>query len=394
MKIYLNKNVYDSAIERINFIFDEFKNVIVSFSGGKDSTVILNLALEVARKKKRLPLKVLFLDQEAEWQSVIDYTKRVMYSEEIEPLWYQVPIKLFNATSMDNPWLMCWEEGGDWMRDKDPIAIKENTYGTDRFHASFPKILEERYPNESAVYLVGMRCEESTARVAALTNQLTYKDVTWGRRYTEKKKFDKQGFAHYSFSPLYDWTTSDVWKAIHNNNWEYCTHYDTLYQHGISPMKMRVSNLHHETAVHALFFLHEVEPNTWVKLTSRLKGINQTKHLSQDEMFRVKTLPYMFKDWKEYRDYLTEKLITIPEHQDKFKKRFLKDDVKYRSMKNIKDLYKKQIISILCNDHEFVRLENFTQHNTNMVAFRKTMAGKSHASHAQWNRYIWSKDDV
>ena len=50
MKIYLNKNVYDSAIERINFIFDEFKNVIVSFSGGKDSTVILNLALDYLRQ--------------------------------------------------------------------------------------------------------------------------------------------------------------------------------------------------------------------------------------------------------------------------------------------------------------------------------------------------------
>ena len=63
-------------------------------------------------------------------------------------------------------------------------------------------------------------------------------------------------------------------------------------------------------------------------------------------------------------------------------------------MKNIKDLYKKQIISLLCNDYDFVRLDNFTQHNTNMVALRKTMAGNSHASHAQWNRYIWSKDDV
>ena len=78
MKIYLDKNVYDSAIERLEYIFDEFENVIVASSGGKDSTVIFNLALQVARKKKKLPLKVMFLDQEAEWQSVIDYTKEIM----------------------------------------------------------------------------------------------------------------------------------------------------------------------------------------------------------------------------------------------------------------------------------------------------------------------------
>ena len=394
MKIYLNKNVYDSAIERINFIFDEFKNVIVSFSGGKDSTAILNLALIVARKKKRLPLKVMFLDQEAEWQSVIDYIREVMSSKEIEPMWYQIPIKLFNATSMENPWLYCWQKGEKWMRDKEPNSIQENNIGTDRFHQAFPKVLEYLYPKESACYLLGMRCEESPARVGALTNQHTYKGVTWGKKYTHKRTMERKGYAYYSFSPMYDWTTSDIWKAIHNNKWDYCKHYDSLYQHGINPMKMRVSNLHHETAVHALFFLHEIEPDTWERLTQRLKGINQAKHMKQSEMFAVQRLPYMFLDWKEYRDYLTEKLVTIPEHKEKFKKRFAVEDVKYRSMKNIKDLYKKHILSILSNDWEFVKLGNFVKHNTNMIAYRKHMTGKRYPSDAIYNKYIWGENDV
>lgn len=77
MKIYKKQNVYDAAIERVGMLFDEFPNVVVGISGGKDSTAILNIALEVAEQKNRLPLQVLFIDQEAEYQSVIDYIKRL-----------------------------------------------------------------------------------------------------------------------------------------------------------------------------------------------------------------------------------------------------------------------------------------------------------------------------
>lgn len=38
-KTYLNKNVYESAQERLAYIFDNFDNVLVAFSGGKDSGV-------------------------------------------------------------------------------------------------------------------------------------------------------------------------------------------------------------------------------------------------------------------------------------------------------------------------------------------------------------------
>ena len=58
MNIYLNKNVYEAAKDRIRFVYREFKNVVVNFSGGKDSTVVLHLALEVAEETGRLPVNV------------------------------------------------------------------------------------------------------------------------------------------------------------------------------------------------------------------------------------------------------------------------------------------------------------------------------------------------
>ena len=47
-------NVYEAAIKRIEFIFQEFEQIVVSFSGGKDSGVMLNLVLDYAKKNNQL----------------------------------------------------------------------------------------------------------------------------------------------------------------------------------------------------------------------------------------------------------------------------------------------------------------------------------------------------
>ena len=42
-KIYKNINVYDAAIERFQTVLREFDNYYVSVSGGKDSSIMLQL---------------------------------------------------------------------------------------------------------------------------------------------------------------------------------------------------------------------------------------------------------------------------------------------------------------------------------------------------------------
>ena len=78
MKIFLKDNVWDVALQRINRIFDDFDNVVISTSGGKDSTVTMELALMVAEQRGRLPLKMMFLDQEAEYRMTIEYMRKAM----------------------------------------------------------------------------------------------------------------------------------------------------------------------------------------------------------------------------------------------------------------------------------------------------------------------------
>jgi predicted phosphoadenosine phosphosulfate sulfurtransferase len=377
MKIFLNESVWDEALKRIEYLFDEFDNIVVAFSGGKDSTVTLELALIVARKKKRLPLKVCFLDQEAEWQATIDCVKEVMYRDEIEPLWLQLPMFLPNSLSQETPFLISWEKGKEWMRPQDPISIKDGIElkpPDDKeakpgyWYTYFSKAISQMFPTEPVCLLGGIRTEESPTRLVALTHQKTYKHITWGKKLDEKR-------GQYTFYPIYDWSLSDVWLAIESHGWSYCNIYDIMYRYGVAPTMMRVSNLHHETAVHHLFWLHEVEKETWEALTKRLGGINQAKHIQKKEMLTVKELPFMFKDWKEYRDYLTEKLIEVPEQLVAFKRRWASMDKSYSDMRQIDDLYSRQVNSLLVNDWEGVKLSGFTN-SPPVVMYRKWKNGR------------------
>ena len=47
---YIGQNVYDALQERLRLIFEEFDNIFVSFSGGKDSGLLLNMTLDFQRK--------------------------------------------------------------------------------------------------------------------------------------------------------------------------------------------------------------------------------------------------------------------------------------------------------------------------------------------------------
>ena len=352
MKILCNKNVLEAALERINFLFDEFPNIVAGISGGKDSTVVYNLTMRVARERGRLPLSVFFLDQEAEWTATIDYVRRIMHQPDVRPLWFQMPMHLDNAASFETKFLKCWdpEKESDWVHPKDPVSIKENRYGTDRFAELFPAIFRKEYAGQPLAVISGVRCEESPARLMGLTYDCTYKWVTWGKKLTP---------GQYTFYPIYDWSYTDVWHAIHSEKWPYNRVYDYQYRYGVPLNQMRVSNLHHETAVRSLFHLQEIDPPLYERLAKRLPGVDTAGKFGQD--FYARKLPFMFKDWREYRDFLIEKLVG---NDPKWKAQLIRISAKWDALLDEAPEDRQRaasvvVQSILCNDYTGTKLENF-----------------------------------
>ena len=370
MKYYSKQNVKDAAIERIEWLFDEFPNITVGFSGGKDSTVVFYLALEVARRKNRLPLTVMFIDQEAEWQATIDQVRIVMTHPDVNPRWYQMPFRLFNATSADEHWLQCWDPAEEhrWMRERETYSVHENVYGCDRFSDLFNAIMKTEYPNERACLIGGVRTEESPSRMVGLTHTPTYKWATWGKVLNKK-------LGHVTMYPIYDWSYMDVWKYIHDNGLPYNDIYNTQYRYGMGPRDMRVSNIHHETAMQHLFYMQEAEPETYERLTARIAGIDAAAHLGHKDFFAIKELPSMFGSWIEYRDYLLENLIENEVWKAKWRKRFAKDDVFYAKLGEEK-VCRIHINSILTNDWEHIKIINMLDNHPKNRLIKKQARGR------------------
>lgn len=127
----LGINVLDAAQQRIAWTFDTFERVCVSFSGGKDSTVMLHLAMEEAIKRGR-KVGLLFIDMEGQYQATVEHIEAMyqLYQPHVEPYWIALPLILRNAVSMFQPRWLCWnpDERDQWIRHPPAYAITDEAY--------------------------------------------------------------------------------------------------------------------------------------------------------------------------------------------------------------------------------------------------------------------------
>ncbi|SHJ19642.1 Predicted phosphoadenosine phosphosulfate sulfurtransferase, contains C-terminal DUF3440 domain [Cruoricaptor ignavus] len=330
VKKYNNKNVYQAAVERMDYIFQNYETIVVSLSGGKDSTVTTHLALQAARKHNKM-FYLFFLDQEVEYKHTVDFIEQMMADEFVIPIWFQIHAKLPNPSSISTNVLDPWnpEKEEIWIRPKNEISKKVIDWDVSKVGASkmndssikmygfvsLIKCMEEMFAGrESVAQIIGLRADESLNRFRAVTKNEGVPGIPWS---TKRKN-------SVNFYPIYDWRFSDVWTYLGKFQLPYNKIYDLFYWKGMNPNKMRLANLIHTKSYECIRLLQEFEPETVDKMIDRIPGTaTAQEYAGRDGIYKANTLPERFSSWKEYRDYLLD---TLPnqEHATIFRERFSK----------------------------------------------------------------------
>jgi predicted phosphoadenosine phosphosulfate sulfurtransferase len=275
-KKYLGVNVLDAAKERIKYTFDNFDKVYVSFSGGKDSTVMLHLVAEEAIKRNRR-FGLLFIDLEGQYKLTIDHIKQCfdMYKDITDQYWVCLPIHLRNAVSVYETHWYCWDKDKkeSWVRNMPKMAISDSDYFS-FFHdgmefEEFVPLFGEWYSQgQDCACFVGIRSDESLNRfrsIASLKKE-KYKGIQWTTLVTGKV---------YNSYPIYDWKTKDIW-VYHGKNQllPYNRLYDLMHKAGLTLHQMRICQPYGDDQRRGLWLFHLIEPETWSKIVARVNGAN------------------------------------------------------------------------------------------------------------------------
>ena len=347
---FTGKTVLEAARERIAFVFDHFETIVVSVSGGKDSGVLVHLALlEAVRRGRRIGVH--FLDEEVVYQSSVEQVEYLLglFPEATKRMWLQIPFFLTNATSLSEGQLRAWEPGEHklWMRPKgeDNIRYKPWPEEKERLRSGYKWLdfygvienFERCYTG--AAFLVGLRAAgESPNRWRAVVKnpvRIGGKDVYWGTKKGE----------NVTLYPVYDWNFHDVWRYHADVGLKYSRIYDYQLKKGYPINQMRVSSLIHERAFKSLCDLPEFEPVTYNKLLKRVKGIALAQETGKAaKLFACRKLPKNYTSWRTYRDFL---LSTHPDRERLpiFQRRFARHlDNEY--------VARQQCRQLLLNDYE------------------------------------------
>lgn len=273
-KRYLGKNVLEAAKERIEWTFDNFEKIYLSFSGGKDSTVMLHMVMDEAIKRNR-KIALFFVDWECQFTMTIDHIRAMfeLYKDYVDPYWISLPLLTDNACSMYEPTWKCWDEDKKelWVRKPEKGSITKKSYFPFYFDnitfEEFTPLFAKWYSNgEPCANFVGIRTGESLNRFRAISMD---KETFDGKMYTTNIVDNC-----WSVYPIYDWHTEDIWVYNGKFNKPYNPLYDRMHRAGLTLHQMRIDEPFGDTTRQALWLYQIIEPKMWAKIVSRVQGAN------------------------------------------------------------------------------------------------------------------------
>jgi predicted phosphoadenosine phosphosulfate sulfurtransferase len=329
VKIYEDKNVLESTIDRYKYIFNEFDNICFSLSGGKDSSVMVQLADKVAQEENK-KYDILSIHLEAQYQDTIDHIEYLRNSllQCNNFYWVCLPISLRNAVSVFEPKWTCWDsqKKDKWIREipENAITIDNNPFPFfyeemefEEFTPQFGKWYDETHNGKTAIG-VGIRSDESLNRFRTIVSQSKnrYKNKSW----TTQIKIGGKPQPFYNFYPLYDWRTEDIWGAVAKYDLPYNMIYEKMYKNNIGIHQQRLCQFFGDDQRGSLDQIRVLEPETWEKALQRMAGVNFGNIYARTSLLgNIKSEKPEHMTWQEYSVFLLESLgLYAPELRDHY----------------------------------------------------------------------------
>lgn len=313
----LGIDVLEAARRRIRRIFNDFPNVYVSFSGGKDSGVLLELAAVEARARGRR-IGVLVVDLEAQYEHTIDYVRLMLerHADVLDVYWVCLPISLRNAVSQFQPQWQCWDpdEQEQWVRplpDHPGVISDQNHFDFfyrgmefEDFTPAFGHWYAEQHGGRLTACLVGIRSDESLNRYRTIASvkKKTHEGLQWTTWL---------GGSLFNGYPLYDWRTEDVWRYYGREKVPYNRVYDLMHRAGLSLHQQRLCQPYGDDQRKGLWLYHIIEPRTWGRVVSRVQGANFGARYARETgniMGRITISCPPGMTWEEYAMALLESM--------------------------------------------------------------------------------------
>lgn len=392
------KNVFVAANERIDFIFKNFKRVYVSFSGGKDSGVMLNLVLDYVRKHKiKTKVGIMVLDNEANYEHSLTFMHSILEKnlDVLDIYWCCLPITLpCTVSSYATEW-QCWglRDKQRWIRpmpkqsyivntENNPFDFFKEDMPYDEFWDSFADWYSQ---GKTTACLIGIRADESLNRFRAIMNDK--KKTVAGKMWTKQKH--ARNTKVFNCYPIYDWKVEDIWVANAKQGWEYNKLYDLFYMAGLTVAQMRVASPFMSESKSSLNLYRVIDPHVWTTLCARVQGANFIATYGKQLNYNTFELP-KGHTWKSFVKFLLD---TLPkEVSENFKLRFIQSLIYWGRVgrglpdKTIKELRRYKI------PH---RLNGFTAHGSQTLKRVRIQSFPDHLdmlschnSHvASWKRF-------
>lgn len=354
-KIYKDINVYDAAINRYDIVLNDFDNYYVSVSGGKDSSIMLQLMAQEARKYGK-KFSVLYIDLEAQYQATIGHINALIdATKDVVENWYwcALPLSLRNAVSAIQPKWICWDKKDKekWVREyptkrKDIVLVTEDSLpdGWDWFFRGmefeefilwFAKWFNETHGGKTAAG-IGIRSDESLNRLRTIVSDKKerYKNYPWTTRVHCKSKV----LNCWNFFPLYDWRTEDDWTAVAKLNLLFNPIYELMYKNGLSIYEQRLCQPYGDDQRKGLDQYRTLEPETWEKVLNRVEGVNFGNIYCRTSLLgNIKSEKPNNLTWEQYAVFLLESIgMYAPEVRDHY----------HTKIKTFLQWYKKEGISL------------------------------------------------